>query len=577
MCQVNECVEWRMVTKPDMALNLRRVPFFSLLPEQTLQAIARRLRRISYSKGDVVFLQGDPGDAMYFIESGQVEVVASQDDGTETVLARLGPGSFFGEVALLLGGTRSATVRVVIDVVLLQLHKDDLEALLQEHPIIAVNMSRELSLRLRRTIHGESVSHVWRLVALLAEEPTAAMFVQRLENVSAERLLLVDLTRANWQPQQWQLSNRVDWHTWRYEDPFSLPAFLSDNAANYDRIIMLLSPSDTTLNRAAAGQADVVIELSMPITHWLAAATGGAYWHAPPTPRDVDYMARKLARKTVGLVLSSGNARGLAHIGVIQVLEEAGVPVDVVAGTSMGALVGALYAAGYDAAGLHEFAAHLPWATSWRSGLYDIALWPRHGFIKGEKARRYLAERWFHHKTFRDLDRRLYVVAADLMTGQEVVFHTGPVTEAVWASACIPGIFQPFFYNGRYLVDGAAVNPIPTAVIEPEVDITIVVSTIPSLTERRKRRELVRAGRVPNLVSIIMGVQEIMGAVMLEHQTHHSGDVFLQPNVSDIGGFEYDRWEELIARGRYAAEAALETIERLLRPQLASPVLKVLS
>nr|WP_290665691.1 patatin-like phospholipase family protein [Ardenticatena sp.] len=566
-----------MVTKPDMALNLRRVPFFSLLPEQTLLAIARQLRRVSYSKGDIVFLQGEPGDAMYFIESGQVEVVASQEDGKETVLAQLGPGSFFGEVALLLGGTRSATVRVVIDAVLLQLHKDDLEALLHAHPVIAVNMSRELSLRLRRTIHGESISHVWRLVALLADEPTATAFIQRFETVSAERVLLVDLTRAEWHPEQWHLSNRVDWYTWHHENPLSLPTFLSDNAAVYDRIIMLISPADTLLNRTAAGQADVVIELHTPATYWLASAAGGVYWYAPPEPRHVEYMARKLARKTVGLVLSSGNARGVAHIGVIEVLEEAGVPVDVIAGTSMGALVGGLYAAGYDAEGLREFAAHLPRATSWRSGLYDIAWWPRHGFIKGEKARHYLAERWFHHKTFRDLERRLYVVAADLMTGQEVVFHTGPVTEAVWASACIPGIFQPLFYNGRYLVDGAAVNPIPTSVIEREVDITIVVSVIPSLAERRTRRNVVRTGRLPNMIHILMGMQEIMGAVMLEHQTHHSGDIFLRPDVADIGSFDYNRWETLIARGRSAAEAALDAIERLLRPQVVSLPLSVLS
>lgn len=566
-----------MVTKPDMALNLRRVPFFSLLPEQTLTAMARRLRRVSYQKGDVVFLQGEPGDAMYFIETGQVEVVAQQEDGKENVLARLGPGSFFGEVALLLGGTRSATVRVVIDAVLLQLHKEDLETLLEEHPVIAINMSRELSLRLRRTIHGESINRVWRLVALLADEPTAMAFIQRFEEVSAERLLLVDATGADWQPEQWRLSNRVEWYTWQQENPLALPIFLSDNAANYDRIIMFISPSDTLLNRTAVGQADVVIELGTPATHWVSSLAGGVYWHALAEPRAVDYMARKLAHKTVGLVLSSGNARGLAHIGVIQVLEEAGVPVDVIAGTSMGALVGALYAAGYDAEGLQAFAAHLPWATRWRSGLYDIAWWPRHGFIKGAKARRYLAEQWFHHKTFRDLQRRLYVVATDLVTGQEVVFHTGPVTEAVWASACIPGIFQPFFYNGRYLVDGAAVNPIPISVIEHEVDILIVVSTIPSLSERRTRREVARAGRVPGLVNIIMGVQEIMGAVMLEHQTQHNADLFLRPHVSDIGGFEYDRWEELIARGRQAAESSVESIQRLLYPQIAVPLLSVLS
>src|SRR5574341_2158631 len=109
-----------------MESNLRNIPFFSELPDDVLEAISRRLQREHYHKGATVFLQGEPADRMYIIESGQVKVV-SDENMREKVHAYLGPGNFFGEMGVLLGEKRSATVRVVIDVSLLVLQKNDLD------------------------------------------------------------------------------------------------------------------------------------------------------------------------------------------------------------------------------------------------------------------------------------------------------------------------------------------------------------------------------------------------------------------------------------------------------------------
>src|ERR1700694_1407847 len=132
--------------------NLRRIPFFSGLPENILSAIAGKLRREHYVKDDVVFVQGGLGNAMYLIETGQVVVVV-QSGSEEQILSYLGPGSFVGEMALLLGELRSATVRVVIDADLLFLQKSDLDDLLMQYPSIALTFSRDLSRRLSFTDH----------------------------------------------------------------------------------------------------------------------------------------------------------------------------------------------------------------------------------------------------------------------------------------------------------------------------------------------------------------------------------------------------------------------------------------
>ena len=151
-----------------MHRNLRRIPFFSELPDDVLKAISARLHLERRRKGEIVFAEGDSGDSMYLIESGQVKVVSNMDE-EERLFAYLGPGNFFGEMALLLGEPRSATVKVDIDAELWILHKADMDKLLEQYPSIAVTISRELSRRLRETDQQPTKRHEYRVVAAMGE------------------------------------------------------------------------------------------------------------------------------------------------------------------------------------------------------------------------------------------------------------------------------------------------------------------------------------------------------------------------------------------------------------------------
>ena len=151
-------------------------------------------------------------------------------------------------------------------------------------------------------------------------------------------------------------------------------------------------------------------------------------------------------------MLSGGGARGFAHIGLLRVLERHGVEVDVVAGTSMGAIVGALYAHGYRADDLQELAA----SVSWRD-VIDLSL--QAGLLKGEKLRQLLAT--YLPATFDELAKPLAVTCTDLENGEELTFTSGDLITAVRASACFPGAFEPIEHEGRTLADGGHLQQPP--------------------------------------------------------------------------------------------------------------------
>jgi NTE family protein len=185
----------------------------------------------------------------------------------------------------------------------------------------------------------------------------------------------------------------------------------------------------------------------------------------------------------IGLVLSSGGAKSLAHVGVIQVFEENNIPIHAIAGSSMGAYVGALWAAGCHGGRLEDLAAEMHDKKVLRK-LADPAFPFLKGLIKGEKAKEHLRQT-IGDVTFDDLDRELVVIAADLDSDERVVLRQGSVVDAIHASCAMPGIVVPVTIGGRRCVDGGVVEPVPVGALKRfcDVDIVIAVNTLPSFAE----------------------------------------------------------------------------------------------
>jgi NTE family protein len=176
-------------------------------------------------------------------------------------------------------------------------------------------------------------------------------------------------------------------------------------------------------------------------------------------------------RPKIGLALGSGSARGLAHLGVIRAIEDAGIEVDFIAGSSMGALIGAIYASGK----LDELEASFrdfDWKKS--ASFFDVVL-PKSGLLDGAKVSE-LVRAHIHDETIEMLLKPFAAVATDIVSGEEVVIRSGDVIEAVRASISVPGIFTPVRSNGHILVDGGLTNPVPvSAVRSMGADIVIAV------------------------------------------------------------------------------------------------------
>jgi len=268
-------------------------------------------------------------------------------------------------------------------------------------------------------------------------------------------------------------------------------------------------------------------------------------------------------RKKVGLALGSGAARGLAHIGVLEVLEREGIPVDMIAGASAGALVGALYAQGKSLSQIGELATSMNWKKI--APLVDITL-PRTGFIGGRRIKD-LVRSITGDVKFEDLKIPFSCVAADIMTGEEVVINQGSVLEAVRASISVPIIFTVVKQEGRYLVDGGLVNPVPVSVVKQMgADITIAVNVIPDVRERShwvdKGGE--EGAKEPHIFSIMM--QSIyIGTYSLVRSSLEGADIVIEPQMAHIGGGDFHRAQECISRGELAAEASIPEIKRKLQ------------
>jgi NTE family protein len=262
----------------------------------------------------------------------------------------------------------------------------------------------------------------------------------------------------------------------------------------------------------------------------------------------------------VGLALGGGAARGLAHIGVLEVLEREGIPIDMIAGTSIGALVGALYAREEDAGLMKQQAMALDWVAL--TSLVDLTL-PKNGFIGGRRVTN-LLRRFIGDIDFKDLDLPLRCVATDIISGEEIVMKEGKVLEAVRASFSIPVVFSVVKKDNRYLVDGGLVNPVPVQVVKDMgADFVIAVDVTPDKAEREAYLRQNVVHKAPSLFQVVVQTIYIATYVTACSSTLDA-DVVIHPQLAHISPGEFHRAKELVLQGELAAVDCVANIKRHL-------------
>ncbi len=316
---------------------------------------------------------------------------------------------------------------------------------------------------------------------------------------------------------------------------------------------------------------------------------------APPASfhTDVRRLAREIGGCLVGLALSSGAAKGFAHVGVIQVLEENGIEVDVVAGSSMGAYVGALWAYGCDGRELERLSRELEKPRAILS-MIDPAFPSRRGFIHGLAVKKRLM-RSIGHARFADLKRPLRVIAANLATLERVVFAGGEVATAVHASCAVPGICVPITIDGETYTDGGIVDPLPVDVLrEMGVNRIIAVNVNPTPErirhgieaelelarhDRTKGRGLLRKNIPSNAQASYFARGSLLevllrsvhsGQIRMAEASCLKADLVLRPDIYDDRWLDFRHPGKFIALGREAAERHLEEIKMLVQRKEAN-------
>ncbi len=274
--------------------------------------------------------------------------------------------------------------------------------------------------------------------------------------------------------------------------------------------------------------------------------------------RSVQAFGRELSRKpgttevkqlpTIGVALGGGFARGMAHIGVLKVLEEEGIPISIVAGTSVGALIGAAYCSGLSIEALEKVARSVRFTT--------FARWTvsRYGFASNDRMVSFLT-RTLKVKTFEELRIPLGVTATDFNSGEGVVFHSGSIIDPIRASCAYPGMFLPVNIRGRWLVDGMLSYPVPTRPLrEMGADRVLAVHL---------KGQWARNGAPRHLFDVI-GQSFAIAQDMMRHLWRGAADIVVEP---DVAGFAYDDFKrsgELIRSGELAMRQAMPEVRKWL-------------
>jgi len=551
--------------------------------------------------GGEVYRWNEPAEALYLVVNGHLRLLVGEP-GAETVDWEYGKGDVAGEAEVLTGEPRMGRLVALRDTELVRVPQVAVLALAREHPETLLRMNRALVERLRgRTeLTARRRAHTFALFPLHDHAPLQAV----AEDLTVALDALGAVSRVDRQALDAHLPEGPGFDEEAYEA--EVIAWLSEreSANQYlvaqaerdpasewsqrclrqaDQVILVadavMEPDPNALARAAgATRADLLLvhpagtERPHETRRWLKAVNPRFVYHWRLGDRaQAEHVARRITGRAVAVVLSGGAARGYAHIGAMRAIAERGIPVDLIAGTSMGALVGAGFAIGRDAAAMRRGAI----ATAQRRKLLDPTF-PISAFTSGGKVTRLLKSET-ERERIEDLWRPYFCVSANLTRATANVHVQGPLWHAIRASIAIPGVFPPVLAgNGDVLVDGSAINNMPIDLARQREDVSTVVAV--NVAPARDRPQAYRFGATvsgwttlmrrfgrssqsaaPGLFSTVMRANEIRGAALMRSPDFRNlADLIIEPPVEQFPLLQFAQCPAIIDCGYEAACAAVD-------------------
>ena len=496
----------RRLRRSQLGIALHRSRLFGALDDPVLRDVETALDLVTVRGGESLFLEGETGDALYLVINGRLRVTVRQDTGDERVLAELGRGETVGEMAILGGDKRSATVYAIRDTNLARLSRENFDRLSAKYPQtiapifirkIIARLQQEISHRARRaeplnTIAVMPVSDGVDLDAFCGRLSAALSRFGRTIHLNGAKLdallgksgasqVAEDDSANSLVVEQLGLVEADNRHVIYQTDP-GHSAWTRRSIRHADHLLLVgrgpagssLSAIEASVHRAAAPHST---HTSLVLLHrdgsvrptgtraWLAARRVDRHFHVR-IDRDEDFgrLARVLTGHAVGVVLGGGFARGIAHAGALRALEGSGIPVDFIGGTSMGAILAAEYAFGFPPQQIVDVTVGVM-----RKYLRGDLTIPLVAFLKGDQlARLILAVMGGHDAEMEDLWIPCFTVSANLTRARMHVHTTGSVLRSILASSRAPGMFPPIVLNGDLHVDGGIINNVPVDVMKEQ-------------------------------------------------------------------------------------------------------------
>jgi NTE family protein len=603
---------------------LASIPLFQSLDAATLAALSESAQWFHLPGGGILFRQHDSADCLYVVVHGRLQVIVEHSDGTQEIVAQVARGECIGEMAVLTGERRFATVRALRDCELIRISGDECRRIFARRPRAMLQLTQLLVNRLRDTTAGRRPSQT---VSTIAVVPASARGDASLDRTGAERPnhdrglhahvareITEALTRQghrvlhlNRQTLEHHLGAGIADAAPDYPLNHRVLQWLAEQEEHYEHVIFECDDTPSAWSARCLRQADVVMFAAAanadpaPGAHEVRLRAGAMGFADTPRelilvhagaaidtarwlddggrfrrhhhvvrydPAGYDRIARLVTGRAHGLVLGGGGARGFAHLGALRAFQEARIPIDIVGGTSMGAIVGAQYAMGYSLDRMIDLNRRSFVHTN---PISDYTI-PLVSLIAGDRMSRTL-KKMFGDARIEDQRLPYFCVATNLSRATIAVHQQGSLAFAVGTSIAVPGLAPPLIHNGDFLVDGGLLENVPVGVmrrvsqgrvftvdVSKRVEFTTTRKPYNALSGWRVLRE--RLGRVTKRATVpsmyqLLWRATVLNSVHRSDEVQRMSDVYIHPELDDVEIFEWKEFDRAMEAGYRATAEAL--------------------
>jgi len=597
--KIDPCILQRLT---DIILKqLRHEQLHRLLPtilgssdDATLEEFERETELLHLKRGEALFRRGDKGDALYVVIHGHLHAIAKNQNGHDVVIGDITQGELVGEMGILTNDNRSADVYAVRDCELAKWSQSSFQYFISKYPSLLMHITNNLIHRQRENLQLKSGSHAIKNIVVIAisSDLNAEVFSKHLISALtphgaaahfcgkriADIFCIQNLVQND--AQMARLSAYLDeqeehYRFVIYQTDNSMTAWTKHCIQRADHILYVAhSDAQSTYERfdddTLHFQEDVIApKQSLILLHhkhcslpkgtakWLSKRKFDNHHHIRRYVRDFQRLARFISEKSVGLVFGGGGARGFAHYGVYMAIKQAGIAVDYIGGTSMGALIGAQCALGWDL----EKMLHMNNEYLIKSNPFKEYTIPIIALLKGKLLKKNM-QKTFGSIQIEDLWTNFFCISSNLSCSKMMIHQQGPLERAIRASTAIPGITVPVMENQNILVDGGLVNNIPGDIMQKLCHKVIVVDVGGKSHLDNTMHEMPAAWEIigqrlfspnsksqaPSIIDVLMS-STLINSSSKANSVKQDVDVYLRPPIDNYKLLDFSKIDELIDLG----------------------------